>query len=314
VPRRSIVLAVASVAAVLACILPAVGASSATAGAAVSRTVATQYYLALGDSLAAGDQPDHTGANVSTVQGYVNQLDAMLAARGHALTLRNLGCASETTWTLIHGTICRYPGEPGMGAQLRAALDFLHAHAGHVPLITIDIGGNDLDSCYTITSATKAGTCVKSLVAGMNSRLTAILKALRAADPTAVIVGLNYYVPELASWLSGAAGRSLATAQLTVTELLNAALAADYKPAKALTANVFGKFKSSDMSDKATLPGHGSVPVSVALVCEWTWMCAAPPKGGNAHANKKGYGHIAATIYAVLPARIAASLRFSPAR
>ena len=31
-------------------------------------------------------------------------------------------------------------------------------------------------------------------------------------------------------------------------------------------------------------------------------MCAAPPKSGNAHANKKGYGQMAATIYAVLPA------------
>ena len=206
---------------------------------------------------------------------------------------------------MIHGTICRYPGEPGTGAQLRAALDFLRAHAGHVPLITIDIGGNDLDSCYAITSAAAATACVKPLISGMNSRLTAITKALRAADPTAVIVGLDYYVPELASWLSGAAGRSLAKVQLTVTELLNKWLAADYKSAKARTANVFGTFKSSDLTDKTTLPGHGSVPVSVALVCEWTWMCAAPPKGGNAHANKKGYGHIAATIYAVLPANLA---------
>jgi lysophospholipase L1-like esterase len=305
VPRRSLVLAIASVAAAAACVLPAVAASSATTVAAGSRAASTQYYLALGDSLAAGDQPDHAGVNVSTTQGYVNQLDAVLAAHGHALALHNLGCESETTWTLIHGTICRYPGEPGTGAQLRAAVDFLRAHPGHVPLITIDIGGNDLDSCYTITSAVTASACAKSLVGGMNSRLTAIAKALRAADPAAVIVGLNYYVPELASWLSGAAGRSLATVQLKVTELLNTGLAADYKSVKALNANVFGKFKSSDLTDKTTLPGHGSVPVSVALVCDWTWMCAAPPKGGNAHANKKGYGHIAATIYAVLPASLA---------
>lgn len=304
-PRRSIVLAIASAAAAAACALPAVAASSATTVAAAGQAASTQYYLALGDSLAAGDQPDHVGANVSTTQGYVNQLDAILAAHGHALRLHNLGCESETTWTLIHGTICRYPGEPGTGAQLRAAVDFLHAHPGHVPLITIDIGGNDLDSCYSITSAVTASACAKSLVSGMNSRLTAIAKALRAADPTAVIVGLNYYVPELASWLSGAAGRSLATLQLKVTELLNTGLAADYTSVKALTANVFAKFKSSDLTDKTTLPGHGSVPVSVALVCDWTWMCAAPPKGGNAHANKKGYGHIAASIYAALPASLA---------
>jgi len=62
VPRRSIVLAIASVATALACVLPAVAASGATTGAAASQVAATQYYLALGDSLAAGDQPNHTGA------------------------------------------------------------------------------------------------------------------------------------------------------------------------------------------------------------------------------------------------------------
>lgn len=60
--------------------------------------------------------------------------------------------------------------------------------------------------------------------------------------------------------------RSIATTQLKVAELLNAALAADYKSVKGLNANVFRKFKSSDLTDKTTLPGHGSVPVSVALV------------------------------------------------
>jgi lysophospholipase L1-like esterase len=136
----------------------------------------------------------------------------------------------------------------------------------------------------------------------MSQNLTAILKTLRAADPSAVITGLNYYVPQVVYWLDGAAGRSLATAQISITKSMNAALAAGYKAAKARYADVFSKFKSGDLADKTTLPGHGSVPVAIALVCKWTWMCAAPPEGGDDHANNEGYGAIAAAIYAVLPA------------
>ena len=134
----------------------------------------------------------------------------------------------------------------------------------------------------------------------MSHNLTAVLKALRAADPSAVISGMNYYAPELAYWLDGATGRSYATAHLSVTKSMNAALAADYKAAKAFHANVFSRFKSSDLTDKTKLPGHGTVPVAVARVCEWTWMCTA----GDEHADKSGYAAIAAAFYAVLPASI----------
>ncbi len=298
--RRSLVLVIASLAVTLTCVIPIFSAASAAVKGGTSQPAAKQYYLALGDSLATGYQP-----NQDATQGYANQLDALLHSHGRVLSLDDLGCAGGTTWTFIYGGVCRYPGEPGMGDQLRAALDFLQAHRGHVPLITIDIGGNDLNACDGLTSVSAAGACGKSLIPGMRHNLAAALKMLRAADPSAVITGLNYYVPQLAYWLDGAAGRSLATAQLSVTESMNAALAADYKAATARYANVFSKFKSGDLTDKTILPGHGSVPVAVALVCKWTWMCAAPPEGGDEHANKEGYGAIAAAIYAVLPASIA---------
>lgn len=295
-PRRLLVLVIMSLAVTLACVIPAVSAGSAAANAATSPPAAKQYYLALGDSLAAGYQPNHQGG-----QGYVNQLDARLrSSHGRVLTLENVSCSGETTRTLIHGGICWYPGETGIGAQLTAALDFLRAHRSHVPLITIDIGGNDLNPCDGATSVSAAGACAKPLIATMSRNLTAVLKALRAADPSAVISGMNYYAPELAYWLDGAAGRSYATAHLSVTKSMNAALAADYKVAKAFYANVFSRFRSSDLTGKTTLPGHGTVPVAVARVCEWTWMCTA----GDEHADKSGYAAIAAAFYAVLPASI----------
>ena len=48
-----------------------------------------------------------------------------------------------------------------------------------------------------------------------------------------------------------------------------------------------------------TVPGIGTLPRNVALVCEWTWECAPPPRGPNQHANPAGYRVIANAILKV---------------
>jgi lysophospholipase L1-like esterase len=333
VARRSLALAVISLAAIAACAAPAAQASAsvgtgtallATTGPAATGPAATgpaatgpavtgpaatgpaakQYYLALGDSLANGAQPNHQGVTVPTSQGYPNQLDALLAKNGRVLILDDLGCIGETTGTLIHGGICTYPGETGAGTQLRAALDFLRTHAGHVPMITLDIGINNVSPCTHSGTPAVVDSCAEPLIAGLRSDTAAVLKALRAADPSAVIVGLDYYVPELSYWLGGSGGQSYATVMQSMIRSMNTALAADYKTAGARYADVFTAFKSGDLTDLTTLAGYGSVPVGVARICQWTWMCAAPPKNLNVHANRLGYKVIAQTIYAILPAAV----------
>src|SRR3954447_2036211 len=99
------------------------------------------YYLALGDSLAAGYQPDPT---IGRDQGYVTKVyDAL--AHGRRWELRNLGCDGATTTTLLAGGGgCSYDGA---ASQLAAAERFLRLHPRRVDLITIDIGGNDLNHC-----------------------------------------------------------------------------------------------------------------------------------------------------------------------
>src|SRR5260221_4065191 len=93
------------------------------------------YYLALGDSLSRGVQPDSAGASLATRQGYADQLYAALR-RGHpGLRLVKLGCSGETTETMNDGGICSYPG----GAQLAAAVSLLLGHPGRVSLSTICI-------------------------------------------------------------------------------------------------------------------------------------------------------------------------------
>src|SRR5258707_11166724 len=90
------------------------------------------YYLALGDSLSRGVQPDSAGASLATRQGYADQLYAALR-RGHpGLRLVKLGCSGEPTETMIDGGICSYPG----GSQLAAAGNFLRAPPGRVPVLT----------------------------------------------------------------------------------------------------------------------------------------------------------------------------------
>jgi len=59
---------------------------------------------------------------------------------------------------------------------------------------------------------------------------------------------------------------------------------------------VFSAFHRSDFTHQVTLPGIGTVPLNVALICQWTWECAPPPRGPNEHANKIGYRVIALTF------------------
>jgi hypothetical protein len=55
-------------------------------------------------------------------------------------------------------------------------------------------------------------------------------------------------------------------------------------------------FGTADFTDTATLPGVGTVPLNVARICTWTWMCAPSPVGPNIHANATGYQVIAAAF------------------
>ena len=54
------------------------------------------YYLALGDSLAVGIQPDASGLYKPTAQGYADDLHALYRARLPGLQLVKLGCSGET--------------------------------------------------------------------------------------------------------------------------------------------------------------------------------------------------------------------------
>src|SRR5260370_34124429 len=152
------------------------------------------YYLALGDSLSQGVQPDAAGASVETADGYADQLYAALRrGDGHAgLELVKLGCPGETTEAMIDGGICRYQG----GSQLAAADAFLRAHRGRVFLVTIDIGANDPEDCGGQPGLCQLGKCAVTGIPSAVPHLTAIMARLTAAAGPGVLgVGINYFLP-----------------------------------------------------------------------------------------------------------------------
>ncbi|HUZ51133.1 MAG TPA: SGNH/GDSL hydrolase family protein [Streptosporangiaceae bacterium] len=271
------------------------------------------YYLSLGDSLARGIQPATAGRDVPTSRGYTDQLAARLRGALPHLRLVKLGCSGETTSTMIHGGICRYPA----GSQLAQAARFLRSHRGSTALITIDIGANDPNSCVLSGGLSSILPCVVTRMPQIGRNLGTILATLRsAAGPRVLIVGMTYYVPELGLWHRGRTGRQIAILTGAVAAGANQMLVIRYRRYGARVANVFAAFRSSDFGAKnghahagatgraggpgdpagpnpASTAGAGSVPPNVATICSLTWMCARAPRGPNEHPNNAGYRVIA---------------------
>jgi lysophospholipase L1-like esterase len=264
------------------------------------------YYIALGDSLSQGVQPATPplprgvtlGESIETDQGYANDLYAHYKREfPGSLKLVRLGCPGETSTSMLSGTgsPCPY----AQGSQLAAALAFISAHRSEVKLITIDIGANDIDGCATGTTIDQA--CLAKGIAAVKHNLPLILGALgKAAGRHTVIAGMDLYDPFLANYLTGAAGQVLATESVTLNVSFNKLLRASFRAFGVRTANVQDAFSTTDFTDTAPLPGVGSVPLNVARICDWTWMCAPSPVGPNIHANATGYRVIACAFERVI--------------
>jgi lysophospholipase L1-like esterase len=244
-----------------------------------ARAADPPYYLALGDSLAVGIQPAANGELVPTNEGYVDDLYAFYRTRHPTLRLAKLGCSGETTASMITGieSPCSYDA----GSQLLQAVAFLRTH--RVVLITLDIGGDNLLQCLSLTAPIDS-SCVTNAAATAANDLAAILGTLRVAAPHALIVGMDYYDPLLAASILGPGGQALATASLAATRLFNHTLLSIYQALQVPVADVAATFRIE------------SFPVNVALALTWTWMGASPPRGPDVHPNAVGYLAIASAF------------------
>jgi lysophospholipase L1-like esterase len=190
---------------------------------------------------------------------------------------------------MINGGLCTYSG----GSQLAAAASFLRAHRARVSLVTIDIGANDADGCISQLSFSRITGCVRKSLPQATTNLTTIMKRLRQADPHGRIIAMSYYLPSLAQWRNGPVGHAVARVSVLAMESYNTLLTRVYQGFGVRVADVFGAFHSTDFGQQVTVPGFGTLPRNVAAICQWTWECAAPPRGPNVHANPAGYQVIA---------------------
>jgi lysophospholipase L1-like esterase len=275
-------------------------ALAATASAAT--TAQTHYYLALGDSLSAGYQPTaNGGVGAETTQGYAYQLYNYEKRFVPNLKLVDLGCPGDTTTSLLTGVgnaasaklfHCVRAG----GSQLKAAVSFLKTHhaRGEVPLVTIDVGANDVDGCATVPSS-QLLSCVQAGVGTIDTNTPKILTALAKAAPKgAKLVGMNLYDPALDDWFLPAANpmQTLGEGSVALVQQVNSSIQSADTAAGFQTADVADAFHTYDSTDTLTYNGV-SVPANVTYLCAWTWACTPPPVGPNIHANDLGYGVIA---------------------
>ncbi len=232
-----------------------------------------KYYLALGDSLAYGYQP-----NLDWSHGYANYFFTDLKTHG-SQQLINMGCPGETSKTFING------GCPAkiidhyfyLGAQLTAAVNFIKSHAGQVSPVTLDIGANDLLPDIT-TSTCAISSNWNTDLATVQTNLDTILSKLKAAlNGTGDLLVMNYYDPY----------ENICPNTVPDVQTINATIATEAAKYSAPVADVFTAF--------------GGAASPNTNLCTYTWYVTSPPCSSNSsspdiHSTRTGYSVIATTF------------------
>lgn len=257
---------------ILACLLLLLTAPVAFASTRGGITLVgpKQRYLAIGDSLAFGYQPD-----LNFVDGYSTDFYSNLQGHG-VTTYANMGCPGETSSTFIKGG-CPYPylrKYPYVGPQLNAALSYLSIYAGQVSPVTFDIGANDLlpdiNSSTCVINTSKYNTDLATL----DANLTQIIlpKLHNALTVNGKLSGdllvMNYYDPY----------QNICPNTVSYIQQINQHIANDVSGYGTMV-DVFSAFGG------AKTPNNN--------ICSYTWMCSVFK---DIHPMSKGYSVIAATF------------------
>src|SRR5829696_1013135 len=181
--------------------------------AAAQAAKAKPYYVSLGDSYAAGYQRFSQTVAKTTRDGFAYQLVGKARKRGYSLKLVNFGCGGETSVSILtRKTKCAGLGPGGVDyagvTQATAAERFLRKHRGHVKLITVSIGGNDVTACVKEADPVD---CVGPAMEKVKANGKKLLKRLRkAAGSKTRIVGITYPDVILGSWVGENPNQDLA--------------------------------------------------------------------------------------------------------
>jgi len=285
--RKKAALALIVVVGMFDLVMPALLRVSASE-AATTRNGAP-YYLALGDSLAAGHQPRHGLAN----EGYAQDIRKTFAERLGGLRLHDVACVGETSRSLITGqrSACRYAA----GSQLGAALAFITRHPGKIAFVTVDVGTDDLFEHCLSRRGVFARACVVDVMPRVERRLSRIFDKLRSAlGPDVPIAAMTYFDPLLGLWIVPG-GKPPARISLRAMKAANRGFTSADTDAGVLTADVAATFQIDDFDHSVAVPGRGRLPVNVANTCRWTWFCSSR-FFGDPHPRRSGYHKIAHTF------------------
>ena len=241
---------------------------------AVARPTANgrHYYLALGNSITFGFQPDF-----NFTAGFVDNVFAKLEQSGVTDEV-NYGCGGETTTTMIQGGCLGHliHHNAYSGAQLDAAVSFLHEHPGRVSPITLEIGANDLLPDWN-NATCDVGSTFQTDVQTMDNNITKVimprlLDALKypGAQAASDIVMLNYYDPFIRDCPSS----------LSFVHAFNAHLAADAALFRIPVVDVFTAF--------------GGDTGMAKNICQYTWICSV--QFHDFHPTTAGYKVIAGAV------------------
>jgi lysophospholipase L1-like esterase len=271
----------------------AVLAAALAAGVMAADAAAPQHdppplYVSLGDSLAAGSQPDADGNDRPTPQGYASVVGQRLTKVYPGLETQKLSCGGARTNSLMKGgESCRRRDEPSQLVQAERIMA-----RRDVPLVTVNIGDNDVEGCLHVTPPSVDTACVRRGRAEVARNLPLIARRLKAAaGPHTAVVGILDYDQFLALYLDGPQGRQVARRSVRIITSMNALMASIYRREGVLVADAGPRFRTTDLSTRR----HG-VPLAVDRICRWTWACSDPPIGNDDHARPHGYEVIAQTV------------------
>lgn len=229
------------------------------------------YYMALGDSISFGFQP-----NLDFTDGFADFVfkDLHKATSAPVTNLANFACAGESSATMIAGE-CQGRALKHIaytGPQLDAAIAFLKRHPGQVNPITLDMGANDVINDFDHASCTAKSTSDADLATLDRNLTQTILPRLQQAvrDTSgprgADIVLLNYYNP----FANDCPDSNVFLHQL------NDHLAADAEQAHVRLVDVYAEFGGDDhMAD---------------TICTLSWAC--DPRQPDIHPRTVGYQKI----------------------
>ncbi|HTK11956.1 MAG TPA: SGNH/GDSL hydrolase family protein [Ktedonobacteraceae bacterium] len=265
----------------LALLLATVVSSSAFASALPAQAQFVgpkKFYLALGDSLAFGYQP-----NGDYKHGYAADfLSDLRHQHNGVLAGLNFSCPGENSQTFITG-ICAplqtlietYPilkklPPKFIPKQMDLAVGVLHLLAGQVSPVTLDIGANDVLNAMDTTSCTVNIPQFQFDLLRLDTNLQLILPALHAAlqvkgKKAGDLLVMNYYDPY----------QNRCPNLVSYTQEINALIARDVAPYATLV-DVFSAF--------------GGAETPNPNICSYTWICSTK---SDIHASSAGYQAIA---------------------